>query len=181
MHTHGCQLVWSFTHLPNQGHCLFFSFLPTSSLLFLSHPSPGLMNFTTWRLPVSGREREGGREGGRESRVRRSGRERDGDRWEGESGSWSDPADQMLINCHHWALCQLWLSSVTVILLHFTLFLLHLLLLIPLPSPPLHHLFLCVSFFSCYTHFQHMSIEFVSSHSFYPPVKISSLTLACVL
>ena len=59
--THSCQLVWSFTHLPNQGHCLFFSFLPTSSLLFLSHPSPGLMNFTTWRLPVSGREREGGR------------------------------------------------------------------------------------------------------------------------
>lgn len=61
-HAHGCQLVWSFTHLPNQGHCLFFSFLPTSSLLFLSHPSPGLMNFTTWRLPVSGREQEGGGE-----------------------------------------------------------------------------------------------------------------------
>lgn len=30
-HRHSCQLVWSFTHLSNQGHCLFFSFLPTSS------------------------------------------------------------------------------------------------------------------------------------------------------
>lgn len=40
-HTHICQLVWSFTYLPNQGHCLFFSFLPSSSPpLPLSHSSP---------------------------------------------------------------------------------------------------------------------------------------------
>lgn len=58
----------------------------------------------------------------REGRERKSGEEiweSDGDRWEGESGSRSDPADQMLIN---WVHCQLWVSSVTVTLLHFTLF-----------------------------------------------------------
>lgn len=71
-HRHSCQLVWSFTHLSNQGHCLFFSFLPTSSppptpsLLLFSHPSPGLMNFTTWRLPVSGRGKKGGVGGAKE-------------------------------------------------------------------------------------------------------------------
>lgn len=58
----------------------------------------------------------------REGRERKSGEEiweSDGDRWEGEAGNWSDPADQMLIN---WAHCQLWVSSATVTLLHFTLF-----------------------------------------------------------
>lgn len=75
-------------------------------------------NCTIWCSVKSGSMSERA-EGGRESRVRRSGRERKGDRWEGESGSWSDPTDQMLIN---WVHCQLSLSSVTVTPLHFTLF-----------------------------------------------------------
>lgn len=104
--------------------------------------------------------------------------ERDGDRWEGESRSWSDPADQMLIN---WAHCQLWLSSVSVTLLHLTLFfccslflLLHLYSIIfsyclfsfCLLLTSLSHYYLCL----------HMI-----SHSFDFPVKKKILHLTSVL
>lgn len=70
---------------------------------------------------VSLRQRKWGRKRGRRGKQsEKMQEESDGDRWELEPRSWSDPTDQMLINCHYWALCQLCLSYVTVILLHFT-------------------------------------------------------------
>lgn len=70
---------------------------------------------------VSLRQWKWGRKRGRRGKQsEKMQEESDGDRWELEPRSWSDPADQMLINCHYWALCQLCLSYVTVILLHFT-------------------------------------------------------------
>lgn len=73
-HTHTDTAASLFDHLPisltkvTVCFSLFSQLLPPPhpSLLLFSHPSPGLMNFTTWRLPVSGRGKKGGVGGAKE-------------------------------------------------------------------------------------------------------------------